>query len=547
MSNTGTILEFQNDKVLIMTSECDFIFINRKSGMFCGQQIEFTKKDIKPEASIIKKVIPWFAGVAAIFIALFSYFLLFHTSDSKEIYAYVDVDINPSIEFRIDKNTIIKDCKALDEEAQDLLEGSNFKGLELDAALLKLVAGSRRFGFLEDKTGNVLVSISLNDRHEDYPSDTEMRKNKLDSLANAIKATLNSSSYSFMLLKSTPQTWETSEANGISIARQTYYSEQKKAGADLTLDDARDAAVSDIMDALKTLDDASEKTSVKFENSATSTAGASATPQAAKPTEKATAKPTVTAYTARQTSLNAVQNATPCPVINPTAEKADLPTKKVLSTPAAIATANPTKHVFVQLPTIIPMFAPTELFVPTPVPTPLLTYTPQPAPESPSASFYVPSKRYTPKPSPTGTPMPAATDTPMPVATDTPIPTATTTPTHTVKPTEIATPETSTPTLGAKVCTGSIQLTWTPGECENFVYYKVVVSKSNPKPVYPNDGYLWFTTNPQETAYTVYEDCCYNGGDIDGKLVSGEKYYFSITYVYEDYKYTSNTLYLTMP
>ncbi len=56
---------------------------------------------------------------------------------------------------------------------------------------------------------------------------------------------------------------------------------------------------------------------------------------------------------------------------------------------------------------------------------------------------------------------------------------------------------------------------------------------------------MWYSS--EETSYSVYSSTGYNGGDFGGKLVSGQKYYFSITYVYNDKKISSNTLYLTCP
>ena len=47
--NKGTILEIENDVVLVMTGDCDFIHLKRKSGMFVGQQIQYTSNDIKKE------------------------------------------------------------------------------------------------------------------------------------------------------------------------------------------------------------------------------------------------------------------------------------------------------------------------------------------------------------------------------------------------------------------------------------------------------------------------------------------------------------------
>jgi hypothetical protein len=75
----------------------------------------------------------------------------------------------------------------------------------------------------------------------------------------------------------------------------------------------------------------------------------------------------------------------------------------------------------------------------------------------------------------------------------------------------------------------------------------VVISKNNPKPKYPDDGYLYWITDKYKTSAVVDNENSYNGGDFGGYLVPGEKYYFSITAVYSDKKVPGNVLYLTFP
>ncbi len=77
-----------------------------------------------------------------------------------------------------------------------------------------------------------------------------------------------------------------------------------------------------------------------------------------------------------------------------------------------------------------------------------------------------------------------------------------------------------------------------------FNFYKVVASKTNPNPVYPDDGYLTYISSKSETSWTV-TPATDSYGSPD--LVPGETYYFSITYVFDNGKFTSNTVQKTVP
>ncbi|MCX7921879.1 MAG: S-layer homology domain-containing protein [Clostridia bacterium] len=103
-------------------------------------------------------------------------------------------------------------------------------------------------------------------------------------------------------------------------------------------------------------------------------------------------------------------------------------------------------------------------------------------------------------------------------------------------------------TLTGKVEGGKIVLNWKPvARSEKFVYYKVVISKKNPRPVYPEDGYLYYFTDINTSQAIVEGGQGYSGGDFDGYIAPGQTYYFSITTVYNDSKLPGNVIKLTCP
>jgi len=129
--------------------------------------------------------------------------------------------------------------------------------------------------------------------------------------------------------------------------------------------------------------------------------------------------------------------------------------------------------------------------------------------------------------------------------------TATTRPAETTKapPTPTPTPKPiSGPTLTAASNNGSgWNLNWTISPAnKNLNYYKVVISKTDSTPKYPDNGYLQAISDRTQTQCSADNSGVYNGGDFGGYLTPGQKYYVSITYVFnDDTKQYSNVLYLT--
>jgi PKD repeat protein len=91
-------------------------------------------------------------------------------------------------------------------------------------------------------------------------------------------------------------------------------------------------------------------------------------------------------------------------------------------------------------------------------------------------------------------------------------------------------------------------MNWQQINDADFLGYKIVVSKNNPDPAYPGDGYMFWITDRTLTTATLDSGNTYNGGDFGGHLVPGEKYSFSVTAMYQPYQpVAGNAVPLTFP
>lgn len=103
-----------------------------------------------------------------------------------------------------------------------------------------------------------------------------------------------------------------------------------------------------------------------------------------------------------------------------------------------------------------------------------------------------------------------------------------------------------TPVLKAETNDGKVYLSWNQIDSEGFQGYKVVMSKTDSMPQYPENGYLYWLPDKYKTSAVVEADQYYNNGDFK-YVASGENYYFSITAVYNDKKVPGNVLEITVP
>ncbi len=101
--------------------------------------------------------------------------------------------------------------------------------------------------------------------------------------------------------------------------------------------------------------------------------------------------------------------------------------------------------------------------------------------------------------------------------------------------------------VNASIAEGVIKLSWTKETHSTLQGYKVVISKNNPTPSYPDDGYLVWITDPYKNYWTIDNKTSYNGGDVGEYLSANETYYVTVTYVYSDKKVTGEVMSVTTP
>ena len=83
---------------------------------------------------------------------------------------------------------------------------------------------------------------------------------------------------------------------------------------------------------------------------------------------------------------------------------------------------------------------------------------------------------------------------------------------------------------------------WNRIESDKFREYRVVISKNDDTPQYPDNGYLYTITDRNRTYAVIDNSTKYNGGDFGNYLTKGQTYYISVTAVYSDRNVPGNTV-----
>lgn len=163
----GSIIEVRENMLIVMLEDSSFQKVKKFNGLKEGMEIYFEERDIIKERNLSFRRISMVAAALFLLIATSFYGIDLWDTNYKAV-ALVSVDINPSIELKVNRMNHIINAVALNEDAKNLplLE---LKNKPLDKGLEALVGMARAEGYIKETKENyiLIASVKLKDNVED--------------------------------------------------------------------------------------------------------------------------------------------------------------------------------------------------------------------------------------------------------------------------------------------------------------------------------------------------------------------------------------------
>lgn len=224
----GYIIEITKKYAIVMTNKCQFLVVKRPPGMMPGKHILF-KYDFANSQKLMK-----YLAAACIAILLISASFFDLPLSENKIYAYVSVDVNPSVEFAVDRELKVVSSVPLDEAAVTLLKKVKVLGLPIKTAVSEMVKD------YELSENPVVISVSIPDHQLRKLNITEDQA--LESILNTLKGVAEDP----ILMKVSSKDRETAAKNKISMGRFALYNMIKENNGHITLKEARTDSMSEL-------------------------------------------------------------------------------------------------------------------------------------------------------------------------------------------------------------------------------------------------------------------------------------------------------------
>ena len=568
MIRIGTVIEINGDKALIYTMDSEYVYI-RRPGVIVGEQLSFSKKELydrvrefRPKTKRLITAVSVFMVIVLLLTLTGSFkAIISGIFRSTEAVAFIDVDINPSLELQIDKDNVILSADSFNVSGKAIVGKLILKGMQLRDGIKLIVTTAKSMGYMTSDRSIVLMSGMINVKNSAVAGAKAAYEIKLKSLLTTIQTEADYVELLSVFIDNAVLRKDAA-ANNISVNRQMIYQYSKGNDSGLTLDQVRDGSISEILSKVNGILKGALNQEIFTAATISSTTAAKTTP-------------TLIATPASSTVMRSSVLASFTPPPEPPAATV---TAKAITTVAATQT-------------------PVAQFVPalrTSTSGKILVFAWNPVTASSvnyNGSSYTGFKYYKVVASTSPHPKypengylavisdawasdwsvdPSSVDyshnpelisggqyyisityvfengmiysddvfvTVPQYTVITPVPTGFIGPAMNVTVSGKSLLFTWNPVRGSKVTVNGVNYT-------GFQYYKIVASTS-PSPKYPEDGYLKAVSGVNEDQWTLNPST--DSYNRNPKLISGTKYYFSVTYVFSNGKLYANDIQVTVP
>ena len=244
MMKLGIVYEIHKNKVVVLTPDCEFLVIKRRKDMYLGQQIKFNIQEVKSPTKPMQKYASMAASIAAVFVLVFLHFKVLLYS---EIYGYIDVDINPSIELVVDKEFEVLKTKALNDDAKKVAKELDAKGKDAYSVINDFLDKCEKYGYIDMQGNNVvLVSASINDSAAKGSEENQELDKFLFNIDKKIYIE-NKENITSRVIKVSPEDRKEAVKNNLSMGKYYLMEKAKLKGINLLAEDLDKEKVSELL------------------------------------------------------------------------------------------------------------------------------------------------------------------------------------------------------------------------------------------------------------------------------------------------------------
>ncbi|MED1093413.1 anti-sigma factor domain-containing protein [Bacillus paramycoides] len=159
MMNKGIVMDIKKHSVVVLTPNGEFISCKRKRGSYMvGEEISFDEQEQRAS----RFSIPSLLKAASLLVVCFLCVLLpFYNQQEEKVFAYVSVDINPSLEASVTKDLRVIDLRACNDDGKRILkEMKRWENKHLQDVIRTIIKKSQEGKYLTNDKQVMLTAVT---------------------------------------------------------------------------------------------------------------------------------------------------------------------------------------------------------------------------------------------------------------------------------------------------------------------------------------------------------------------------------------------------
>ena len=244
--NRAVVVDIKGKNAYVMTDDCKIEKIAAFPGMYKGFEVVYEEKDVIKKTVRFRRQLAFAASF--LFIVITTFFSVNYYSNNMVAYAYVSVDVNPSVQLVLNKNGKVISVETYDAEGTRLVNEIDVKKKSVEQAVDMIVDQCIKDNYLKtDTEGALLINVASN--NTDQKKNDELAK-KLETQAQnkiakkGIKASVNIDTTNFADKKK-------AENSKLSIGKYKLYENLKKTDKTITVEQVKKEKLVNVLQRLK--------------------------------------------------------------------------------------------------------------------------------------------------------------------------------------------------------------------------------------------------------------------------------------------------------
>jgi hypothetical protein len=199
-------MEIQQRNVIVLTADGEFVTCKKQQRTYAvGEEIQVANSERQSKLVLL----PWRKYISILLIFCFCIGIFVYNKPEATVYAYVSIDINPSIEASVTENLQVIELHAYNEDGKLILSGlKEWKGRSIQEVVAAIVQQSEIRGYLMEDKRVMLTSVK---KDKDIDEEQQMQH-----VMNELKQQYKEKSVTVIYQESTMSVREDAAREGIS-------------------------------------------------------------------------------------------------------------------------------------------------------------------------------------------------------------------------------------------------------------------------------------------------------------------------------------------